>query len=182
MQKKQSTAPSGAIAAITAVVFFLVSWFMILPQYTQNKSDYAKASNEVSAAKDKLDSLKNSQGTLDSLGTTVDSMLVAVPKGRDSGGIITSLEAIATANKTYIPSFQITGPGTSGTSAAASTSGLQAVSVVFSTSGTFESLNSFVKSIESNLKFFSIKSMTVSSSDKGISMTFQLDALTQSGS
>lgn len=177
MQKNNGSMSSGVIAFLAAVMFFLVSWLWIMPQYRQGQADLARVTYEVNAAKEKLTSLQSAQSTLDSLGGTFDSMLVAVPKDQDSGNIITTLEAIATANKTYIPSFQIGGTSASAASSVSSTVGT--VPVVFSTTGTFESLNTFVKAIESNLKFFNIRTISVSSSDSGISMTIQLDAYTQ---
>lgn len=179
MDRAKNGMPSGVIAVLISIAFFLVSWLWLLPQYKQNEADFAKVDYEVTAAKDKLDSLKSAQSTLNDLGGTLDSMFVAIPKDQDSGNVITTLEAIAVANKTYIPSFQITDSGASalGGSVKPVTSGT--VSVVFSTSGTFEGLNAFVKSIESNLKIFNIKSLTVSSGDKGMNMTVQLDAYVQ---
>lgn len=180
--KKNNSTPSAVIAVVTIIVFFLLSYMWILPGYKQNKTDYAKADYEVTAANAKLQSLKNSQASLNSLGSTLESILVAVPSDQDAGNIITSLEAIAAANQTYIPSFQITGGGATDTTTTATTTtaaSSNTVSIVFSTTGAFEGLSGFLKDVEDNTKFFTVNSVTVSQGDSNMSMTLELEAYTQ---
>ena len=180
MEKKKSSTP-GYVAVFLVIIAFLLSWFWIVPQYKQNKADVAQVDHELTAVKAKLASLKSAKSTLDSLGSTVDSMFVAVPSGQDNGDIITTLEAIATANKTYIPSFQISGGSeSSGTTSQLQSTSAGAVSVSFSVSGDFAGLTGFIKSIENNLKFFAIKSATIAPADDGtFSKTLQLETYTQ---
>jgi len=178
MEKKKKSSTSGFIAVLLVIIAFLLSWFWIMPQYKQNKADVAQADHDLAAVKGKLESLKTAKSTLDSLGSTVDSMFVAVPSGQDNGDIITTLEAIATANQTYIPGFQISG-GSDSSDTSQSTS-VGAVSVSFSVSGNFAGLTGFIKSIENNLKFFAIKSTTIAPADDGtFSITLQLETYTQ---
>lgn len=186
METAKKSKSSASIPVFLVIVAFLLSWFWIVPQYKQNQAEAAQVSHDLTAVKGKLDSLKTAQSTLDGLGSTVDSMLIAIPGGQDTGNIVTTLEAIATANKTYIPSFQISG-GTAESTAStetATTTGTQAssntVSVSFSVNGDFAGLTSFVKAVENNLKFFNVKSVTLASDDKGtMALTLQLEAYTQ---
>ncbi|HLC44071.1 MAG TPA: hypothetical protein VJK08_03030 [Patescibacteria group bacterium] len=194
MENSKKPQSSGFAAVLLVVIALLVSWLWIVPQYKQNQADAAQVSYEVDAVKGKLESLKTATSTIDSLGSTVDSMFVAIPKDTDSGNIVTTLEAIATANKIYIPSFQITSSSTDSTSSpqAGSTSTTSTtsaegqdtssniVSVSFSASGDFAGLTAFVKGVENNLKFFNVKSLTIASDDKGaLAMTLQLEAYMQ---
>jgi len=170
MENKKKSSASGFVAVLLLVVAFLLSWFWIVPQYRQNKADTTQVDYDLTAAKAKLDSLKSAKSTLDSLGTTADSMLVAIPSDQDTGNTITTLEAIATANQMYIPGFQIS--DNSGT-----------ISVSFSISGNFAGTNGFIKGIEDNLRFFAIKSVSVAPADDGtFSMTLALEAYTQGSS
>lgn len=195
MENSKKPKSSGFVAVFLIAIAFLISWLLLAPQYKQNQADAAQVSYEVDAVKGKLESLKTAQSTIDSLGATVDSMFVAIPKDQDSGNIITTLEAIASANKAYIPSFQISngtsttagstsspqaGAATSATSAEEQSTSSNIVAVSFSVSGDFAGLTAFVKGVENNLKFFNVKSLTIASDDKGaMSMTLQLEAYTQ---
>lgn len=192
METAKKSKSSASIAVFLVIIAFLLSWFWIMPQYKQNQAEAAQVSYDVAAVKGKLDSLKTAQSDLDGLGSTVDSMLIAIPGGQDTGNIVTTLEAIATANKTYIPSFQISGgtaesTASTETASSASTTGSEGtqasantVSVSFSVNGDFAGLTSFVKAVENNLKFFNVKSATLASSDKGVmALTLQLEAYTQ---
>ncbi|MDO8444407.1 MAG: hypothetical protein Q7S80_02805 [bacterium] len=187
MENSKKPKSSSFAAVFLVAIAFLVSWLLLAPQYKQNQADAAQVSYEVDAVKGKLESLKTAQSTIDSLGGTVDSMFVAIPKDQDSGNIITTLEAIASANKAYIPSFQIssgtsttTDATTSATSAEEQDTSSNIVAVSFSVSGDFAGLTAFVKGVENNLKFFNVKSLTIASDDKGtLAMTLQLEAYTQ---
>lgn len=189
MENSKKPNSFGFVAVFLVGIAFLVSWLWLAPQYKQNQADAALTSYEVDAVKGKLESLKTAQSTLDSLGGTVDSMFVAIPGDQDSGNIVTTLEAIASANKAYIPSFQISSPSTGSEQAGATTAetptegqstSSNIVAVSFSVSGDFAGLTAFVKGVENNLKFFNVKSLTVASDDKGaLVMTLQLEAYTQ---
>ncbi len=178
MEKSKKSAASGVLPVLLIVITFLLSWFWLVPQYKQNQADAAQVSYEVTAVKGKLESLQSAKSTLDSLGTTVDSMFVAIPDNQDTGNIITTLEAIATANSTYVPSFQI-GSTTATTAASTATTGLGTVPVSFSINGSFANLTAFIKAVENNLKFFNVQSLTIANGDKTMSMTLQLNAYTQ---
>ncbi len=180
--KKKSMLP-GFLSVFIVIVAFLLSWLLIVPQYKQNQANAAQADHDLTAVKNKLDSLKTAQSTLDTLGSTVDSMFVAIPTDQDTGNIITTLEAIAATNKVYIPGFQISGGNsstTAGTAGQTQGTSPNTVSVSFSISGDFAGLTGFVKAVEHNLKFFNVKSLTLASGDNGaMSLTLQLEAYTQ---
>lgn len=161
-------------AIFLSLASFFVAWKMILPQYIINKNHYAKVEVEVTTAKDKLESLKVAKTSLDNLGTIVGAMFIAIPDQKDDPNIIAELEAIASKHNTYIPSIQIDDSQNVGTGA---------VAVSFSVSGGFADMQAFIGSLENDLKFFSIKSLAISSNKDGlVNLSFQIEAYKQTDS
>lgn len=160
----------NVFAIIVSLASFFIAWKIVLPQYIINKNHHSQVEAEVRAAKDKLESLKVAKTSLDNLGSIVDQIFIAIPDQKDDPNIISELEKIASKHNTYIPSIQIDD----------STTGSSAVSVSFSVAGTFADTQAFIASIENNLKFFSIKSLAISSGSDGIiSQSFQVEAYKQ---
>ena len=170
-EKRNSSLFYGFIAVVMALVAFFVSWKMILPEYSQNKAKYSKLEAEVSASREKLASLRTARRSLDNLGTLVDDLFVAIPKDKDTPNLISELEAIAAKHKTYLPNIQIT----EGVGASSNT-----LQISLSVKGPFEETQAFIKSLEDNLKFFNIKSVTLgSAADNQTSLALQIEAYKQ---
>jgi len=184
MRKTNNHFFSGFLAIFIAILAFLAVWLWLMPSYQETSLAVSKTNYEVDAAKEKLDSLKVAKTTIDSLGPIVGQMLVAVPPKKDTEGIITSLESIATLNKTYIPSFQISEPTSSKVVGDKGSEGASnIVTVSFSVQGSFNNLMGFVGSVEKDLKFFNVNGITLTSSkDNGLTMTLQLNAYKQNNS
>lgn len=178
MNERNNNFTYGGLAVLICVACFAISWKFFIPKYTENNNALAVAKEDVSAANEKLQSLDRAKSSINSLGDIVDKMFVAVPKDGDIPGLITELEAIASKNKTYIPSIQYqTGTSTTtGTTTNTTTTSGNTVAVSFGVNGSFSDLSAFVRSLESNIKFFNIKSLVISSGkDSAMSFSVQLE-------
>lgn len=161
----------NVFAIVLSLASFYVAWKMILPQYVINKNHHSKVEAEVKAAKDKLESLRVAKRSLDNLGTIVDQMFIAIPDQKDDPNIIAELEVIAAKHNTFIPSIQVSDSQNLKSNA---------VTISFSVSGGFADMQAFITSLENNLKFFSIKSLAISSNNDGLlNLSFQVEAYKQ---
>ena len=183
MQKSNSGFYAAAAVLLSLASLFYV-WKFILPEYQKTQGEIAQAEDEISAGKLKLDSLQSTKVGLDSLGDLVDRLFIAVPEDKDTPNLITELEAIATKNKMYIPSIQISDAAASSASTSAdasatttqtATSGLNPISISLSVTGDFGQLNQFLTDLEKDVRFTNVKSVTLSSSDEGMSLSVQME-------
>ncbi|MFA4996177.1 MAG: type 4a pilus biogenesis protein PilO [Patescibacteria group bacterium] len=181
MQKSNSGFYAAAAVILTLASLFY-AWKFILPEYQKTQGEIAQADKEISAGEIKLDSLQSTKVGLDSLGDLVDRLFLAVPEDKDTPNLITELEAIATKSKMYIPSIQISDGAASanmGTDTAATTtqavSGLNPISISLSVTGDFGQLNQFLMDLEKDIRFTNVKSVTLSSSDEGMSLAVQME-------
>jgi Tfp pilus assembly protein PilO len=146
------------------LICFIFSWQMLLPRYKDNKQNLDSVQKELTAATDRLNSLKNAKATLNTLGTVVDKMLVAVPANPDIPNLISELEAIAVRNRAYIPSIEVTNKEESADGGS--------VELAFSVTGNYSDIHNFITGLEQDMRYMNIKSATISSS--GSSMTLGL--------
>lgn len=98
---------SNTIAVILTIAVLVLAWKMVLPAYYSHKSNLDSLSQEVDAAKTKLDSIEKSKSELNAIKPITDQLLVAVPKGPDEPDLISELEAIAIKNNIVLPSITI---------------------------------------------------------------------------
>ncbi len=184
MQKSNNTAFYGVLAIMITGACFMASYMWIIPQLKDNKSKSAIVSSDLGAAEAKLASVSKVSAKLTTLSDTVNSMFIAIPKDNDTENIITLLEQLASSNKIYIPTFQIGegGQASADPETSVSTSSGNVVSISFGVTGSLADISSFIAAIESDIKFFNVKSMVMSSSDSVISMTITLDAYKQAPS
>jgi Tfp pilus assembly protein PilO len=106
---------------------------------------------------------------------------VAVPGDKDSPNLITELEAMALKYKIIIPAIQIADGSKAAASATSATesASANAVSVSIAINGSFENLNAFVASIEKDIRFMNIKSLSITSNEEDpnkMSLTLQIEA------
>lgn len=181
--KKNNYSSFVVLVLLIVAASFYFSWQFILPNYKQNRLELAKTNMEIDSAKEKLDSLKTAQSSLNSLGNMVDQMFVAVPKDADESNLITELEAIATKCQTYIPSIQIgTNSSSSSDSSAnsftdtASAGSSNVIPISFSVNGSYENLNQFVTDVEKDVRFMDIKTLSLSVSDGKASLSMQINS------
>lgn len=160
---------STVILIVLAIgVSFYLAWKVIIPKYKEDKTALARAKSEIEAAQLKIDSLDKAKIDLAELGSVVDQMLIALPKDEDTPNLIAELEALAASHQTVIPSIQIT--NSAGAAAAANNT----VEVNFSVNGSFANLSGLITSLEKDIRFMSVQSATLTSSDEQMSLALQL--------
>ncbi|MFA7253406.1 MAG: type 4a pilus biogenesis protein PilO [Patescibacteria group bacterium] len=171
MMQKSNRNPLSVLTAILLIgICYIVSYIFLIPKYTSIRQDLAQKEAEVTAAAAKRDSLAKSKETLNGLGSIVDQLFVSMPIDKDEPNLIAELEAIAAKNKTYIPSIQIS-------DGKADINKNLLTTVSFSVNGSFSDLNQFISSLENNIKFFSIKSMSLTTAGSDVvSLSISMDA------
>jgi len=153
-------------AFIVVIAAFIFSWKFAVPKYKEHKVQLETANAELESASKKLEALKNAKSTLSTLGDITDKMLVAVPKDPDIPDLISELEAITVRNRSYIPSVEVSPADESNKS----------VEVAFSVTGGFADLHNFISSLEDDVRFINIKSLTISSSGSAMTLSVSLNA------
>lgn len=182
MQKSNNNTFYGVLAVLLVGASFLIAKMWILPQYQKSKTESAQVESERKAAQAKLDSLTKVKGKMTTLSDTVNNMFIAIPKDNDTENIVTALEQIALSNKIYIPTFQISDSSASSVANTDETITVatgNTVDIAFSVTGSMTDLTNFVKAIESDLKFFDVQGISMSSSEGVVSMTLQIRAYKQ---
>ncbi|HOX41630.1 MAG TPA: type 4a pilus biogenesis protein PilO [bacterium] len=174
MDKRKSGGSSyGLIAVILLVASFVISWKFVLPEYKTKNQERLKLNAEIEAAENKISALATTKSQLDGIKDTVDKVFIAVPEGKDMPNLVSELEAIASKHKTYIPSIQAVSAAAA-TTTESTESNPANNTIAFSASGSFEDLTAFVTSLEGDLRFFNIKNLAYSYSDKDNIMTLSV--------
>jgi len=168
--KRSSNSYYIVLAMIAVIGCFYYSYTNLIPKYRNHKADFDLVQTEIKAIDDKITSLQNSKQTLLDLGDIVDKMLIAVPNDKDSANLITEIEALAIKHKVYIPSIQISDPDSTD-----STDQSNKIAVAFSASGSFSDTHQFIQSIEHDLRFMTIKNLTISASGNDVSLSVQIE-------
>lgn len=180
MPKTNNNSFWSVLAILLVIVAFFINYYIQIPGYKAVRNESSTVSAELTAATKKKDSLDQAKTDIDSLGDYLQQMFVAIPGDKDTANVIAELEAIATKNGTTIPSIQISDSSAYALKSGTSTlSKSNAVLIAFSVNGTFESLSTFTKNLENDLKFFNIKALTLSSSNGTMSMSVQIEAYKQ---
>lgn len=175
--KKSNASFYGGVTLLIVLASFMYSWKFIIPSYKDSLTKVAQTEADITAATGRLESLKATQRSLDQLGDLPKQLFVSIPEDKDSPNLITELEAMAAKYKIVIPSIQISDGTDSGAgstaSATASTGGVggttspNAVTISIAVSGSFEEVSGFANSIEKDIRFMNIKSLSISTgSDK----------------
>lgn len=182
-KRKSNNMFYGGVTFIIVVCSFVYSWKFLVPKYNSQKAEIKTVEDELKAATNKLESIKITRTTLETLKPITSQLFIAVPGDKDSPNLITELEAIALKHKMIIPAIQIADSGAAsaaGTSTGVgATSSANAVSISFAVNGSFDNLNAFVTSIEKDIRFMNIKSLSVTSNDEEpdkMSLTLQIEA------
>lgn len=177
---KSNTGFYAAVAVLLIGASFLYSWKFLVPSHQKKQSEIVKTEKEIEAAKAKLNSLGTTKASLDELGPVVSKMFIAIPEDKDLPNLITEFEALAAKHETVIPGFQISDASAATvapTTGAAPVSAGNSTLVSFTVNGNFEKLNQFVSSLEKDIRFINLKSLTFSTSEDGktISLAVQLE-------
>lgn len=173
---RNSSHAAQTAASILLIAFaFIISWKVVIPDYKKSKEELFKVETDLAAASDKLESLKTAQNSLNALGDTVDKMLLAVPSDSDMPNLITELEALAVKHKSLIPTISVSdvAAAASTTTPPASSSAANAINISFSLTGTFEDLSQFIASIQRDIRYMNIESLSLSAGKEG-AMTLSL--------
>lgn len=175
MGKRNNNQFYGFLAVLITIAAFIGCWQLIIPKYKSNRQSLDTLTKEVAAAKQQEDSIKTASTSLSGLGAIVDQMMVAIPKDKDTANLISELEQIASKHNTYIPTIQVADSSTTQTGSSS-----DEVIISLSVSGAFADLQGFVKSIEGNLKYFNIQSLSLSAPAGGpMSLSLQIKAYKQ---
>ena len=180
MRKKSNNIFYGGITVLIVICSFAYCWKFLLPKYVSQKAEIKTVEDELKSATNKLESIKKTRVTLETLKPITSQLFVAVPGDKDSPNLITELEATALKNKLIIPSIQISdgakaAPTT--TAATAPTTG-GVVSISIAVNGSFDNLNAFITLLEKDLRFMNIKTLSITAGEdpSKISLTLQLEA------
>ncbi len=160
------------------LIFFFVSYFYTYPQLSSKYSDIKKYEDEAISGQSNLTSLEKTKTLLDQSKATLADAKVAVADDKDSPNIIAELERLAARYGAIVPSVQIN-ENVSAKAKSASTVGsglISPVTVSFMVSGSADNMQNFVKTLENDLKIFNIKSMVVSNSVNGVTLSIQAEA------
>lgn len=187
MQRTSNYSGIGLCCVLIAICFF-VSWKFILPKYEDSKGQAAALDNDINAANTKLLNLQDTKKSLDSNKSVVDKVLVAVPEDKDLPNLMTELSQVAGNYQVQLSAIQVADSAstvTTTSTSTATTSGITGsssnkVTVSFTASGSFDYLHAFMKALENNVKIMMIKNVALSTGDKGLTMSIQLEAYKQS--
>lgn len=163
--KKDNTYAHITLALLIIFLCFYLSWVLLIPQYKADKSTLAQVKSDVDLAKEKLDSLELAKVSIDELGDLVDKTLIAVPADSDKPNLLAELEALAAKHQIVLPTIQVSDPAT----------GSNIVGVAFSVNGSFETISQLISSIEKDIRFMNIKSVSLSASAGAMSASFQIE-------
>ena len=181
MQRNNSGFYAMAAVLLTAASF-LYAWKFVVPDYQKNLEGIERTNKEIDLAKVKLESLQKTKNSLNQLGDVVDKLFLAVPADKDAPNLITELEAIATKYDTIIPSIEandstgLANPSAGNTAVSPAPSS-NAIMVSFSVQGSFENLNKMISTLENDIRFTNIKSLTfaVTPDNKETSLAIQME-------
>jgi len=165
--RKFSNENFQAICAILiSIAALIVCWEVALPAYAKNISDRDKYQADFEAAKLKLTSVSTNANKLSASGASevVDQLKIAIPTDKDLPNLITELEAIAKNEGMFIPAPSIA-DGADNT-----------VTISFGISGTLEEIESFMTTIQKDLRFFNIKTINMSVAKDIINMSLSIEA------
>ncbi|MFA6963554.1 MAG: hypothetical protein WC227_02470 [Patescibacteria group bacterium] len=164
---------------VLILLFLAVSYFYTFAQLSSKYSDIKKYDDETISAQSNLTALEKTKTLLDKSKSTLADAKVAVADDKDSPNIIAELERLAARYGAIIPSVQISDVATSASkskSLASVGNGLiTPVTVSFMISGSADNMKAFVETLENDLKIFNIKSMVVSSSTSGLTLSIQAE-------
>jgi len=158
-------------------LFFLISYFYTYPQLVAKNSLIKKYDDEAIAGQSTLTSLEKTKTLLEKSQANLMDAKVAVADDKDSPNILAELERLAARYGAIIPSVQINDAATSAKvkGNSASSGIISPVLVSFMISGSADNMKSFVKALENDLKIFNIKSMVVSNSSGGVTLSIQAE-------
>lgn len=179
---KQSRSYNGVLLPVLlTVACFVLAWYVVLPNYYEERSKLSTLEEEVLAARAKYNSLEQTKTDLSGVSDILDIIYVAVSPDTDEPNLITELEAIAIKHELTLPSISISDPTAGGAEEyysdyEANTVG--AIQVSFSVAGEFDKLNAFIDSLEKSIKFMNVKSLSYQSSEAGglVYLSVQLEA------
>lgn len=180
---KKNSANHFAIVLMIVAICFVYSWQVLVPRYQANNTELISVNAELSSARQKLTSLQTAQGSLSELGSYTDKVFVSAPGSVDAPNLLSELEAIATKYQTIIPAITISDSGSGSTSqgaVVATSSTPNAVPISFTVDGDFQSLNGFIASLEHDIRFMNIKTLSLTSGKDKMSLAVQLEAYKRS--
>ena len=164
-----------SIPALLILILFCFSYFYTYPKIVTNNKLSRQYDDETISANSKIQSIGQTETLLTDAKDLIAAANVAVADDKDTPNVIAELEKIASRYGSVIPSVEITDGGASVARSAGSLSNSNTVSVSFTVSGSVDNMEGFVKTLENDLKIFNIKSLVVSSSSQGVSLSIQAE-------
>jgi len=166
MNKKGNENFQALCAIIIVAAAVIVAWQVALPVYSKTITDQNKLSADLKASEKKLASVSKNATVLSTTEAQdlVNMLKIAIPEDKDMANLITEIEAIAKSQGMFIPSPSIT-DGADNT-----------VSISFGISGSLTEIEKFMETVQSDLRFFNIKSISMSNSNDVINMSMSIEA------
>ena len=168
-ENKNLLLPAIVLILIIASYFVCTNW--LIPSIFENSAKIEALGKDIASANDKLDSLSKADKSMTQLSAVVNSLLIAVPDNINSPDLITEVEVIASQNQVALPSLS---PPTSLKSGAPSVSA-GGLSTSLTVTGSFQNINNFINALETSIRFSKINSITLSSSDTGLTASISFE-------
>ena len=173
--KRDNSVFSIVLAVLVVVAAWAYCYVVGFGGYKSKAADLNRITDEVTQAQSKYESLQRTKTAIDENRDLVTNTLVAVSNGADTENVISEIEAIASQQQLVIPSIQISSDSAADGAAATASSS----TFGFTITGSFEAINTFVKAVENDVKFMSIDSLTMSTTDKSMTATFGVKVYTR---
>lgn len=148
------------LALVLVTLCLVLAWLSLMPMVKSSRQRARDSQATVKQAQDKLASFDTVNGKISEIKDIIDRVAIAVPEDSNYQSILVSLEAIGSKESLPIYSFQPSQKTTS-----SSGSAFPRLSFSFSSAGDYAHLTALVKDLETNLRIFSIDSMSLSQVD-----------------
>lgn len=181
MKQSSKRMASIGVALVLVIVALVVFFNMIQPEYGNVQSIKAQVMGEAALldrVSHSVDQVKQLVGNYQSQSAGASSVALAMPTGADLAGAIEQIYGIAQANGIGIQSIGVSAPTlearTAAGGAGASTAGGSAsssaplvrpigtISLQISAVGSYENLKNFLSGLETNVRIFDVKGITLS--------------------
>lgn len=175
MNKRDSTILLPVLALLVIGAGYLVCSNLLLPSIFEDRAKITAADADISQARAKLDSINQADQSMTKLAADVNNLLLAVPDSVDTPNLITEVESIGVASGVSIPSLS---PPTS-ISISSSGSSANGLATNVTLVGSFQGISTFINSLETSIRYSKITSLTISSSDSGLSASITFNVFSR---
>ncbi len=174
MKQSSKRIASVFLALVFIVAAFIFFFDLVQPTYTDAKALQSKQLGEESYLKNQITLVSQVQATLNTYQNEAQSAAnvgLAMPSGEDIAGALAQIQGIAANNNIAINSISVTPPeiqvrataagGTAASSSSSLIKPLGSFTFKFAASGSYESFKNFLSEIETNIRIFDVKAISL---------------------